>query len=56
MIRDAQVVAGSTTTVDMALTIGASKEVVTVEAQMNYESHSVAGTIARDLLFSAALG
>jgi hypothetical protein len=38
--RDAQVVAGSTTTVDMAMTVGASREVVTVEAasaQINYD-------------------
>ena len=49
--RDATVVAGSTTTVDMAMTVGASREVVTVEAataQINYESHNVAGVIARE--------
>jgi Carboxypeptidase regulatory-like domain len=49
--RDAPVVAGSTTTVDMALTVGGTREVVTVEAataQINYESHNVAGVIARE--------
>ncbi len=51
LVRDAQVVAGSTTTVDLALSVGATREVVTVEAataQINYESHSVAGIIARE--------
>ena len=51
LVRNAQVVAGSTTTVDMALSVGATREVVTVEAataQVNYESHSVAGIIARE--------
>ena len=49
--RDAQVVAGSTTTVDMSMTVGESREVVTVEAasaQINYDSHSVAGIIPRE--------
>jgi hypothetical protein len=49
--RDAQVVAGSTTTVDMAMSVGESREVVTVEAasaQINYDSHSIAGIIARE--------
>ena len=49
--RDAQVIAGSTTTVDMQLTVGATREVVTVEAasaQINYESHAVAGLISRE--------
>jgi hypothetical protein len=51
--RDAQVVAGSTTTVDMALTVGATREVVTVEAataQVNYDSHTVAGVIPRETI------
>jgi hypothetical protein len=51
--RDAQVVAGSTTTVDMAMTIGESREVVTVEAasaQVNYDSHTVAGIIPRETI------
>jgi hypothetical protein len=49
--RDAQVVAGSTTTVDMAMSVGESREVVTVEAasaQISYDSHSVAGIIPRE--------
>ena len=49
--RDAQVVAGSTTTVDMSMSVGESREVVTVEAasaQINYDSHSVAGIIPRE--------
>ena len=47
-VRDATVTAGNTTTVDMAMRLGDSKEVITVEAasaQINYESHTVAGTI-----------
>jgi hypothetical protein len=32
LVRDAQVVAGTTTTVDLALTVGEAQEVVTVEA------------------------
>lgn len=49
-VRDATVTAGNTTTVDMALQVGESKEVVNVEAaaaQINYESHTVAGNIGR---------
>jgi hypothetical protein len=49
-VREATVTAGNTTTVDMAMHIGEAKEVVTVEAaaaQINYESHTVAGNIAR---------
>jgi hypothetical protein len=49
-VREAMVTAGNTTTVDMAMHVGESKEVVTVEAaaaQINYESHTVAGNIAR---------
>ena len=48
--RDAQVLAGSETTVNIALKLGESKEVVTVEAataQINYDSHAVAGSIER---------
>ena len=51
LVRDAQVTAGSTTTVDMAMSLGTTREVVTVEAasaQINYESHTVAGVIARE--------
>ncbi|HYL38107.1 MAG TPA: carboxypeptidase-like regulatory domain-containing protein [Bryobacteraceae bacterium] len=52
-VRDATVTAGNTTTVDMALRVGESKEVVNVEAaaaQINYESHTVAGNIARSTI------
>ena len=51
LVRDAQVIAGSTTRVDMTMTPGAAPEVVTVEAataQINYETYTVAGVIARD--------
>src|SRR5579883_681792 len=49
-VREATVTAGNTTTVDMSMQIGESKEVVNVEAaaaQINYESHTVAGNIGR---------
>jgi hypothetical protein len=51
--RDAQVVAGSTTTVDMAMSVGETREVVTVEAasaQVNYDSHTISGIIARETI------
>src|SRR5580704_7092055 len=50
LVRDATVQAGTTTTVPIALTLGATKEVVTVEAataQVNYETHNVQGVIQR---------
>ena len=50
-VRDANVVAGGNTRVDAALTVGASREVVTVEAasaSVNYESQSITGVIARE--------
>jgi hypothetical protein len=49
-VREATVEAGTTTTVNMALTLGGTKEVVTVEAataQINYDSHTVQGVIQR---------
>ncbi len=49
--RDAHVTAGSTTTVDMLMSVGESREVVTVEAasaQINYDNHAVAGIIPRE--------
>jgi hypothetical protein len=49
-VRDATVLAGADITVNLALTVGASKEVVTVEAasaQINYDNHTIAGTIER---------
>jgi hypothetical protein len=53
LVRDALVTAGTTTTVDLGLTLGEAKEVVNVEAataQINYESHAVAGVIARNTI------
>src|SRR5579872_960767 len=52
-VREATVTAGNTTTVDMAMRVGEAKEVVNVEAaaaQINYESHTVAGNIARSTI------
>ena len=46
--RDATLPVGSTLTVNMPMSLGATKEVVTVEAasaQMNYEKHEIAGVI-----------
>ena len=46
--RTATVLAGTTTTVNMPMSLGGTKEVVTVEAastQMNYEKHDIAGVI-----------
>jgi hypothetical protein len=51
--RDATVLAGSTTTVNMPMTLGATKEVVTVEAatsQINYETHNIEGVISRSTI------
>jgi hypothetical protein len=51
MLRDATVETGSTTNVDMQLQIGATKDVVNVEAasaQINYESHNIDGVITRE--------
>jgi hypothetical protein len=52
-VREAQVLAGNSTTVNMALTLGATQEEVNVEAataQINYESHTVAGSIERQTI------
>ena len=52
-VRSALVTAGTTTTVDMSLTLGEAKEVVNVEAataQINYESNAVAGVVARNTI------
>lgn len=52
-VRDAQVLAGTPTTVDMALSVGESNEVVTVEAaaaQINYDNNTIAGVIQRDTI------
>ena len=51
--RDATVQAGTTTTVNMPMTLGATKEVVTVEAassQINYETHNIEGVISRSTI------
>lgn len=51
--RSANVIAGSNTTVDMALAIGEAKEVVIVEAataQINYDSNTVQGVIGRSTI------
>ena len=48
--RDAQVLAGTTTTVNISLAIGEAKETVTVEAataQMTYDSNTVQGSVER---------
>lgn len=52
-VRSAQVLAGSSTTVNMALSLGATQEVVNVgaaTAQINYDSHQVAGSIERKVI------
>ena len=50
LVRTANVDAGSTTSVDLAMTVGGSTEVVNVEgaaAAINYDSHSIEGVIQR---------
>ncbi|HLG97464.1 MAG TPA: TonB-dependent receptor [Bryobacteraceae bacterium] len=52
-VRSAQVLAGNSTTVNMALTLGATQEVVNVEAasaQINFDSNTVAGSIERNVI------
>jgi hypothetical protein len=49
-LRDATVEAGTSTTVNLGLTVGGTKETVTVEAataEINYDSHTVQGVIQR---------
>ena len=49
-LRDATVQTGTATAVDMRLQVGASKEVMTVEAataQVEYQSHTIDGVITR---------
>src|SRR5262249_15986979 len=51
LVRDAQAIAGNTTQAEMNMTLGATPEVITVEAataQINYETYTVAGVIAHD--------
>ena len=53
LMRDAQVLAGNDTSVNFAMSIGATREVVTVEAataQINYETETVAGSIERQTI------
>ncbi len=53
LVRPAEVLAGSPTTVDMAMTVGAANEVVTVEAaaaQINYDNNTIAGVIQRQTI------
>ena len=50
-VREATVETGGQTTVDLQLQVGATKDVVTVEAataQIAYESHSIDGVITRE--------
>ena len=50
LVRDAQVLAGSDTTANFQLTPSANREAITVEAataQINYETHTVEGSIER---------
>jgi hypothetical protein len=51
--RDATVLAGTTITVNLPMSLGGTKEVVTVEAataQMNYEKHEIAGVIEHSVI------
>ena len=51
LVREVEVVAGAITTLDMRLELGSSAESVTVQgsqAQLDYESHAVEGTITRE--------
>ncbi|MGI8746298.1 MAG: TonB-dependent receptor [Bryobacteraceae bacterium] len=50
IVREATVEAGSTTTVDLRLQVGQSKDVVTVEAataQIEYQQHAIEGVVTR---------
>jgi hypothetical protein len=50
MVREATVETGSTTTVDMRLQVGTTRDVVTIEAattQMEYEHHAIEGVITQ---------
>jgi hypothetical protein len=53
LVRDAQVLAGSVVTVNLAMELGANKDIVTVEgatAQVNYENNQVQGVIERQTI------
>ncbi|HLJ50339.1 MAG TPA: carboxypeptidase regulatory-like domain-containing protein [Bryobacteraceae bacterium] len=50
-VRDAEVVVGGTTTVEMRMQVGQSKDVITVEAasaQVEYEKNSIDGVVNRE--------
>ncbi len=52
-VREAQVLAGSPTTVDMQLQLGATREIVNVEAasaQLNLENNTISGVIERSTI------
>ncbi len=51
LVREATVETGKVTTVDLNLEVGQAEEVVTIEgatAQIEYDSHTIAGVITRD--------
>lgn len=53
LLREATVVVGSTTTVNLQMQLGGTKDVVTVEAataQVNYENHAIEGVIERSTI------
>ena len=53
LVRDATVQTGETTTVNLNMQVGGTKDVVTVEAataQINYESHQIQGVIERSAI------
>jgi hypothetical protein len=53
LVRDTPVQTGETTTVNLGMQLGSTKEVVTVEAataQVNYESHTVQGVITHETI------
>jgi hypothetical protein len=52
-VRDAEVQAGNTITVNMTMTVGAANETVTVEAasaEINYESNTIQGVVSRNTI------
>lgn len=53
VVRQAEVEIGRSTTVNIPLSVGTSKEVVNVEAataQINYENHEIQGIVERDTI------
>ena len=53
LLREATVEAGSSTTVNLQMQLGGTKEVVTVEAataQVNYDSHTIEGVIEQSTI------